>query len=127
MNCSLQGAHLAALEASWREGQRAPRAGGDHEPRPLDIAIGSTGGFGAATAERPFVATERARRAGGLEPIQEETADGTVHANDTFATPLPAADSMATSQQLNELVQQDSKRRKVTSRPVHFGTHHEGF
>jgi len=98
--------------------------------------MGSNGGFDADTAVQPVTAVVRGSRSGGLEPIAEEVADGPAQANGTPASAKPAVASLVTShdqqhdvlnQQHNELDQQDTKRRKVRSRPNQPETQHEGF
>ena len=97
------------------------------EPRPVGTGMGSSGGSGAATAARPSIAAMSVRRAGGLDPIAEQMADGPAQTNGTPALATPAVASLATSQQHDELDQHEIKRRKLVSRPSQPGTHPEGF
>ncbi len=128
---SLQGAHLSALEAAWRERERepSPKAGGDVDPRPAVTGRSSGGSFGGDTAVQTLTAAVRGSRSGGLEPIAEEVADGPAQTNGTPALATRAVASLVTShdQQHDELDQQDTKRRKVSGRASQPVTHHEGF
>ena len=123
---------MTALEQAWRKCERTASADCTAEPSSGVVEMRTSMDSVDIRATVPSVTVAKGWRSDGLEPIVEETAGASAHADMTAnlpSFPSAAAAMLAnvSRQQPTEPGQQEVKRRKLVKRPPYSETSHEGF